>query len=247
MRRLMHLALPLSLVGVWQICAQKGLVLTPPKAVVDAFLNDLMSGRLLLDTGFTLARLLLGTLIGAILGVAMGYALAFNRAFRDIVGPTLSIISQFPPIVWTPFVIATAGIGDAAKIVLVSISAFLIWCPAQLKAIEDIDPRLTEVLLAYDVDRNTALRYFYFPATLPALGQALHNSVVFGWIILIAAELIGSSNGLGWYVWDARNFGRTPQFLAGLLVTGIIGAMLSFAAQRTIRTWTAWLPNRNFG
>lgn len=242
MRLLVRLAFPTILLATWQACALGGVIDTPPVSVVEALWRDIGSGRLLIDSAATLSRLLLGTIVGASLGIACGYALAFSQRLNDLFAPTLLVFSQFPPIVWTPFIIAVAGIGDFAKIELVGIAAFFIWFPAQLNAIREIDPRLVEVLRAYNVSGLKSVLHFYVPATVPSLGKALHLSIVFGWVILIAAELIGASTGLGWYVWDARNFGRTPEFLAGLLLTGAIGAVLTLLADAAIGHLTRWLP-----
>lgn len=233
--------LTLFLVVAWQCWATiSGSVDFSPIPIGKVLLRDIINGRLLTDSGITIFRLLSGTLLGAVLGVMVGYLLALNRGLSAYARQPLLFIAQWPPIVWTPFVIALAGIGDFAKVLIVALCAFFIWFPAQMRGIEEIDSDLIEVTKAYGISGQPLISMVYAPATLPALAGALRTSIIFGWVILVAAELIGSSNGLGWYVWDARNFGRDAEFGAGLFAVGILGSLLTRAVDRIAERMTPW-------
>jgi ABC-type nitrate/sulfonate/bicarbonate transport system permease component len=229
------------LIAAWQCWAAfTGSVDFTPLAILETLARDTLNGRLIVDSAMTLWRLIAGTAVGSVLGVVVGYAMALHPLARAYTRQPLLFLAQWPPIVWTPFVIAIAGIADFAKIAIVSLCAFFIWFPAQMRSIENIDPDLMEVTKAYGIRGSALFAYVYVPATFPALADALRTSIVFGWVILVAAELIGSSNGLGWYVWDARNFGRDAEFGAGLLVIGVLGSGLTFCIDRVVRRMTPW-------
>ena len=233
--------LALVLIVAWQSWATiSGSVDFSPIPIAKVLVRDTINGRLLADSWITIFRLLSGTLLGAVLGVLVGYLLALNKGVSAYARQPLLFIAQWPPIVWTPFVIALAGIGDFAKILIVGLCAFFIWFPAQMRGIEEIDADLIEVTNAYGIAGKPLISRVYAPATLPALAGALRTSIVFGWVILVAAELIGSSNGLGWYVWDARNFGRDAEFGAGLFAIGILGSLLTLAVDRIAERMTPW-------
>lgn len=229
------------LIAAWQGWATiDGAMDFAPIPIVQVLFRDIFGGRLIEDSFVTLLRLLTGTLLGAVAGIVVGYVLALRVEVRAYLRPPLLFLAQWPPIVWTPFVIALAGIGDFAKILIVALCAFFIWFPAQMRGIEEIDPDLIEVTRAYGITGSPLISKVYAPATLPALAGALRISIIFGWVILIAAELIGSSNGLGWYVWDARNFGRDAEFGAGLFAIGVLGSGLTVGVDRVAKWMTPW-------
>ena len=127
-RSLIPWAMPASVLGFWQIGGTTGLipadVLPPPSAVVEAGWRLAISGDLLRNVEVSACRAGLGFAIGGGLGFSFGLLNGLSKTSEGILDTSLQMIRTIPHLALIPLVILWFGIGEEAKLFLISIGAF---------------------------------------------------------------------------------------------------------------------------
>src|SRR5262249_22117354 len=76
-----------------------------------------------------------------------------------------------------------------------------------------------------------------FRAMLPNLVDNLRITLGWCWTYLIIAEIVAADSGLGFVIWTARRYIKTPEVLAGVVAIGIIGLATDQAIRFLHRRW----------
>ena len=81
---------------------------------------------------------------------------------------------------------------------------------------------LVEMALALNKDDRALLWRVLFPSALPEILSSMRVALALSWTLLIASEVIASSSGLGWLIWNARNFSRPNDMFVGMATVGFL-------------------------
>jgi sulfonate transport system permease protein len=191
--------------------------------VVEDFVRLFMTGALLKHSAVSLYRLMVGFLVGSISGIVLGSLAGLSQRFEKILAPTLRVLAPVPSIAWIPLLIIVFGIGDDSKIALIAIGAFFVLFLNTLQGIRNTDQHLVEIARLYQKKPFELWYSVLLPSATPNIMAGLRLALALSWILLIAAEVIASSEGLGWLVWDSRNFSRPDDMIVGMIAMGILG------------------------
>jgi NitT/TauT family transport system permease protein len=173
-----------------------------------AFEEDERSGERLLwtDTGASLTRLLIALAISAVTGLALGVAIGVLPYLRATIAPFVAAVSLIPPLAVLPILFIVAGLGEAAKIILIIIGV------APL-LVRDLAMRTAElpneqIIKAQTLGASTWQLVFrvVLPQMWPRLIDALRLVLGSAWLFLIAAEAIASTEGLGYRIFLVRRY-----------------------------------------
>jgi sulfonate transport system permease protein len=185
-------------------------------------------------------RLCEGILLGGVPAILIGIAVGMFRTFEDIMAPTLRFLAPVPVLAWMPLVILFLGVDEAAKVALLAIGVFFILYAATASAVRSVDVRFIEVTRLYRKSFGQTIARVILPASTPAIFEGLRGALALSWIVLVAAEIIASRDGLGWMLWDARTFGRTVDAYVSMVVVGLLGlisdSLVRYARSRMV-TW----------
>ncbi len=224
---LLYSVVPVLLLMVWEFAVRVGwwpktLIASPLDVIYDLW-QLLISGQLIRHTGASLFRLFSGFLIGTITGVLFGSWIGLSKLGEKLLSPTFQVLAPIPPVAWIPLLIITLGIGEGSKIALIAIGAFFVIFVNTVQGIRGTDQKLTEVALLYEKSHTDLTLFVLLPSAAPNILTGMRVALGLSWVLLIAAEVIASSDGLGWLIWDARNFSRPDDMLVGMLAVGILG------------------------
>ena len=184
-----------------------------PSAFVDAirtmaFEPDKRSGDYLfwVDTGASLIRIGAGLAIAAAIGLVLGIGIGLIPVLGTALAPFVAVVSMVPPLAILPILFITLGLGETAKITLITLGI----APYLVRDIAFRVGELPEELLikAQTLGASTwqiVLRVV-LPQVLPRLISGLRLSLGPAWLFLIAAEAIASTEGLGYRVFLVRRF-----------------------------------------
>jgi sulfonate transport system permease protein len=92
-------------------------------------------------------------------------------------------------------------------------------------AIMSVDRKLVEVGRAFRLSDAAMVRRILLPAVLPAYVLALRSGLGLGWMFVVAAELLGASEGLGYLLIDGQQLGKPAQIVAAIVAFAIIGKL----------------------
>lgn len=236
-----------SIIGVvclWQLATATGLInqvlLPSPVEVLKALTESMADGSLLTNIVASLRRVLEGFVLALIVAVPIGVAMGLSRIADGLVAPLLELLRPIPPIAVIPLAILWFGIGEFSKVWIIAYGAFfpiLVNTMAGFREVERVQVRAAQALGAnrYQIFRDVVLR-----SALPfvIVGARLGMSMAF--IVLVAAELIASSSGLGFMISDARYKFRTDQMFLGMACIGALGFALNVVLIKTERRLLKW-------
>lgn len=235
-----------ALVAVWEGLGRLGLInsfLMPvPTDLLAAVAEMLADGSLLRHTTASIHRVLVGFALAAAIGLALGAALGRIPLLSDLLRPIVEVFRPIPPIAWTPLAILWFGVGDAPSYFLVFIGAVFPVFVNTFAAVRNIDRTQVNAALCLGAGPWLLLRDVLLPASLPLVFPGLRVALGVGWMCVVAAELIAAQSGLGYMIQQNRLLLQTSRVVAGMLVIGALGLLMSAAMGWLERRLTRWSP-----
>jgi sulfonate transport system permease protein len=226
-RPLLGLLLPVGLALGWEIVVWLGLSsgrLVPPPSKIFATIVDLArSGELMLHINATMTRVMAGFALGVVAGTILGAISGYWDLARRLFDPTVQALRAIPSLAWVPLFILWLGIFETSKIVLIAAGVFFPIYLGVMGAILSVDRKIVEVGRAFRLSGPAMIRRILLPAVLPAYVLALRVGLGLGWMFVVAAELIGASEGLGYLLLDGQQLGKPAQILAAIVIFAILG------------------------
>jgi len=238
------LVIPLLLLVVWELSGRLGWVrpnlLPPPSAVLATIVDLAERGELWTHVQVTLVRVLLGFLLGAAAATFCGALTGYSLLWRRLLDPMLQGLRAIPSIAWVPLFILWLGIFEVSKVTLIAVGVFFPVYLNLMTGIADVDRRLVEVGRIYGFSPLALVRRILVPATLPAYVTGLRSGLGLGWMFVVAAEMMGASEGLGFLLIDGQQTGRPAVIIASILLFAILGKLTDLALARLGRHALAW-------
>jgi len=232
---------------IWEVFARSGLfspALSPSLAViVPALVQMVVSGTIFVHIGYTLYRILWGLGLAALLSVPVGILMGRYKPVERFVLPLVSVLSPIPSLAWVPVFILWFGLGNAASVALVFYAAtfpIILNTWTGVRSINRIWVRAAETMGA---SGGELFRKVVLPGSLPFVIAGLRQAFARSWIAVVGGEMIAATSwGLGWVIFDSKEFLRTDVMLSTLVVIGILGLAferLVFQAveRRTVGRW----------
>jgi ABC-type nitrate/sulfonate/bicarbonate transport system permease component len=202
------------------------LLFPPPSGIVDALRDLLSSGDLLWDAAASIARALGGFAVGGVLGILVGLLTARVAPLRFMSDPVLHGFRSIPAIALVPLAVVWFGIGEMSKIALITWGTFFpVWINTYLGA-RDVNPAFIRSAQSLGVGSASLLVRVILPGALPLILAGLRQSLAIALVVMVAAELVGASVGLGQLIASAQQIFRIDHMFVGLLALGAIGFAL---------------------
>ncbi len=230
-RKLGSIVLPVTvLIGFilfWSIISYTNLfpayALPSPMSVLKSFREEFMAGRLLNDIVASLWRVAVGFVLSAALGIPLGLWLGQHAYARQAFVPMLNFFRFLSPLAWIPFAILWFHIGDKPAIFLIFMATFFPLVLATMSAVATIPSIYFRVAKDYNYSGWDLLTKVTFPSVLPQIITALRVSYGISWVVIVAAEMVGCQDGLGYGIWEARNGLRLDSAVCYMIVIGVLG------------------------
>ena len=222
------------LIGGWQSLAWSGALpgyIHGPVQILRAMAVMAASGDLAAQVGSSLYRALSGFLIGGLAGLVLGLLAGVSRVFRDLFDLTQSFTHAVPKIAIFPVIAVLLGFTDPARILVISLSCFY---PAYLNALNGalgINPRLLWVARNMGASRLRTFLQVVVPAAMPRALVGLRISLMVSFVLMVATEVVGHSNGLGAGLMLAYRDGDYGTMYAGIATVALCGVLANAVLQ----------------
>lgn len=216
--------------------------LPSPKDVFISFKEEISAGRLLNDIIASLWRVVIGFGISALLGIPFGLWLGQHAIARNAFVPLLNFFRFLSPLAWIPFAILWFHIGDKPAIFLLFMATFFPLALSTMAAVASIPKIYFRVAHDYNYTSTELLTKMIFPAVLPQIITALRVSYGIAWVVIVASEMVGCQDGLGYGIWDARNGLRLDAAVCYMVIIGLLGIVIDRLLMQLTK-----LPNVRWG
>jgi NitT/TauT family transport system permease protein len=218
----------LAAAALYEAVARSGLfpaVLLPTlPAVARTLFIRIADGTLPVHAIYTLARVMLGFALAVMVGLPLGILMARWRAVESFVMPLVGALMPIPSLAWVPVFILWFGLGDTVTILIVFYAAMfpmLLNCWTGVRA---VNPLWLRAAGAMGADEHALFWKVIIPGALPFIITGLRQAFLRSWIAVVGAEMLAASEfGLGWVIFDAKEFLNTDVMMASLAVIGAIG------------------------
>jgi ABC-type nitrate/sulfonate/bicarbonate transport system permease component len=234
-------AIPVALlIGVWQAINSFGYapaaLLPPPRIVFSRLFHQLLDPTFQFQIATTLFRLFTGFAIAVVLGVSLGIAAATYPAVNAVVRPVVRVLAPLPKVALYPAFLLLLGFDHQSKIMLVTADALFPILLSTYYGASTVEQKLIWSAMAAGTPPRQILFKVVLPAAAPSILTGCRIGLVISCIVVFLAEMITSTNGLGFVlVTAARTFQAVDMFvplitisLLGLILNGLLQAGRSY-------------------
>lgn len=200
--------------------------------------NLLRNGLLSLHVSASLQRLAVGAALAIFAGIAVGVLLGVNkRAYRFFL-PLVSFFQSIAEIGWLPLIVIWLGYGFAPIVLVISYTVFFTVALNTMTGIRLVPRNLVHSVQTLGGTRRDILLSVLLPGALPSMVTGLRLGLGYGWRALIAAEILIGQTGLGFMIFDARQFQATERIVLGMIVMGTLWLLTDRLILKPIETET---------
>ncbi|MCD4851834.1 ABC transporter permease [Arthrobacter sp. AK01] len=179
------------------------------------------------DVLLSLGNLFVGFAIAAVAGVGIGFATALVPTVRWMVDPLIHFLRGIPPVALVPIFISLIGFGPEMRVASIALAALFPTMIATVDGIRSVSNDLMDVARVYRLSRKERLLNVLLPAATPQIFSGLQVSLQVAFIVMIASEMLGSSQGIGAMTLLAQQSFMTADMWAGILLLGVIGFLVN--------------------
>src|SRR6185295_10745797 len=151
------------------------------------------------------------------IGVPLGLLMGFSPRAEALVNPVFLLLRPIPPLAWIPLAIVWLGLGDAAKVLIIWLAAFVPSVINSYAGVRSIDPTLLEAARTLNIRGWMLVREILLPGAAPMIFTGLRLSLQACWTTLVAGELIGAIAGLGHVLYQSSLDIFPAMILVGML------------------------------
>lgn len=233
-----------AVIAIWTAATNLGWVnealLPSPQEVTRAAVDAIADGSLWRNTLASLTRVIQGFAVAMLIAVPLGALMGMFTTVRGLIEPLVELLRPVPPIAFIPLAILWFGIGEASKVMIIAYGAFFPIFVNTMTGFRDVDRVHMRAAQTLGAERVHLFRDVVLPSAFPQIVTGARLGMGMAFIVLVAAELVASSEGLGFLINDARFSFRTDQIFVGIITIGILGFVLNVGLLATERRLLRW-------
>ena len=190
-----------------------------------------MDDRLFIHIATSLRCIAIGLAWALLLGVPLGFLLGRVRALDTALSPTLQFLRMISPLSWMPIAVMSLGIGDRAVDFLLAFAAIWPLVMSTAAGVAQIDQRWVQLGESLTATRSEMLWHVYMPGIAAHVLTGVRLAIGIVWIVLVPAEMLGVSSGLGYLILDTRDRLAYSELSAVILMIGALGAFAGLCGE----------------
>jgi NitT/TauT family transport system permease protein len=177
-------------------------------------------------TAPSLERIGLGLLWAVVIGVPVGVGIGLSASMRELTHVPFQFLRMISPLAWMPIAVLAFATWDGAIVFLITVAAIWPVLFSTAQGVRRIDPLWFKVAKNLGADGWQMLRRIILPAIGQDIFAGVRLAVGVAWIVLVPAEYLGVTSGLGYAINDARDTLEYDTLAAMVVVIGVIGFFL---------------------
>ena len=241
---------PVALVAVWELLAEVGAfgpeLFPSPSAIVKAGLQATLHGELGKHLAVSALRAFGGLVVGGGAGLVLGLLTGLSRPLQLLLDGPLQMLRAVPALALVPLVILWFGLGEGAKLFIVAVTVLFPMYLNTFHGVRSVDPQLIEMARVYGIRGWALYRQVILPGALPSVLVGLRFALGMSWLVLIVAETLGASEGLGYVAMNAREFMQLDVLVLTIVLWALLGKGADVLARTVERALLPWQPRQEY-
>jgi sulfonate transport system permease protein len=234
--------------AIWEIASRAGwlspTILAAPSTVLTVGWDLLRNGTLPDAIWTSLQRVFWGLAIGIPVGTALALFAGLSRPGDDAIDANMQMLRFVPIIALQPLLIVWLGVGETTKITLIVLGVvFPIYVNASA-AVRGVSPGYHELSAVVGLSRTQRLRKVVLPGALPGFLVGLRIAVAVAWLLLVFAEQINATSGIGFLMTRAQTFFQTDVIVVCLITYAVLGLLTDGGVRFLERHLLSWQAER---
>jgi ABC-type nitrate/sulfonate/bicarbonate transport system permease component len=217
----------LCLLLVWELATATKLINTPsvPRVsqIFSAWYHAVAGGELVRELWPSLYRIAIGYVLAVLVAVPLGLLMGASRFMYNLLEPLTELLRPIPSSAYIPIAILFLGIGDEMKEFVVFFSCLFPILVNTYSGVVAIDPVQIDTGRTFGLTRMEILRSIIFRSTVPSILTGMRISLAIALIVVVVAEMVAGSSGIGYFILDNQRTFRVPEMFAGIFTLGILG------------------------
>lgn len=165
--------------------------------------------------------------LAVLVGVPLGLLIGTSRPLTRTLEPLVSFARSIAALALLPLFVAWFGVGELTRILLVFYAAFWIVLVNTIAAVQGVDPVFKQAARSLGATRLKIFFGVTLMAALPRIFTGIKTALGIAFLVIVAVEMVGTEVGLGALISQARTFFRSDIAIAGMLMIGLIGYLIS--------------------
>jgi len=232
------------LIVAWQVLIWRDLLdvafIGSPMTVANAARRLIANDTLYRDVTASAGRVLVGFALSTAVAIPLGLAIGCSRVLKAVFGPIISIIRPLPSLSWIPLSMMWLGIGESQKYAIVFMGTLAPTLIFVIDATQRVEPVLIRAARNLGASQVRVLWEVILPGALPSILSALKVTLALAWACIISAEMVGATSGLGFLIWNAKDWANISQVIVGMLTISLSVLVLDIAHRAVARLLTPW-------
>ena len=228
----------------WQIASTAGwlnaAIIPPLDKIFVALWNGITQGALLGDISISLQRAGLAFAAAIVVGIPLGLFMGQIRPLEQALDPILQLFRQTSALALYPIFILLLGLGETSKVFVIFWAALFPILLSTISGVKEVDTKLLEMARTFGAGRMTLFYRVIVPASVPSIFIGLRLSATTALLLLIAAEMIGANQGIGFRVMNAQYNFQIPMMFAAIFLlafAGLLANAILVVLQRRLCRW----------
>lgn len=167
-------------------------------------------------------RVLRGFGLSIAIGVPVGILMGISKDAKNLLNIIFRLFSPIPGVAWVPLALLWFGIGDTAAIFIITVGSISPIVINTMQGVNDVDPNLRQALQTMGASKWQQVTHCIVPCIIPHMISGFRLGLGFAWRVVIAAELVGVPDGIGYVLNVGRSTGHTEITIVTILLLGII-------------------------
>ncbi|MBF6166054.1 ABC transporter permease [Streptomyces gardneri] len=236
--------LPAVIVAGWWVGSATGAlserVLAGPPAVWTAFTELLGTGQLVDFAVASFVRAALGVGIGVAIGLTLGLLSGLSGLGEELVDSTMQILRAVPFLALVPLFIAWFGIDELYKVLLIAVATVAPMYAYTYLGVRNVDRKMVEAARGFGLAGPRLVLEVVLPSALPGVLMALRVCLSISITGLIAAEQVGTREGVGYLVTLAQEYNRTDYMVLCVVLYALLGLVFDGLVRLAERFAMPW-------
>jgi NitT/TauT family transport system permease protein/taurine transport system permease protein len=241
--RVLRGALPFAvLIVAWAAVSRAGLLppifLPSPMEVLRTAWEMARDGSLWVNVLASLGRMLLGVVVSVPLAIAAGVMVGLSRRFARVLEPIASFFNALSGIAWLPLAVTWFGLGWGSVTFIMFNTVFFLVFFNTLVGVRTVPRTFVDAVRTLGGSKMHVILAVLIPGAMPSIVTGVRMSIGFGWRALIAAEMIATTTGLGFLIFNAQHFHQTDAILVGIITIGVLWLITDKLVLQPFERWT---------